>query len=101
MSLTNLVVSSGAICSVAGGADLTFATDGQTIANGLSLIVPADADYRVRRRAVFTYQPPKVAQATGEYTRDRKSVSYTLPMSWLTGKWFSILSVLTARCILS
>lgn len=80
MSLVNLTVKSGATMAPTGGTDLVFAPDGQTVQNGISLIVPGDATYATRRRSVMKYTPASVIQQTGMYRREVKTLSYTLPM---------------------
>jgi hypothetical protein len=85
MSLKNMVVKSGATLAPTGGSDLTFADDGVTVPNGVHLTVPAVSDYKVRPTATFRYRPPTL-QTDGTYTRDKKSASFTVPMTRADGK---------------
>lgn len=86
MGLQALAVSSGATLAPSGGSTLTFAPDGQTVQNGVSLIVPADPLFTTRRRCVFKYAPATVVQSTGGYKRESKSVSYTQPIVLANGQ---------------
>lgn len=85
MGLKNMSLQSGATSSVSGGSAQVFADDGVTIQNGLHLIVPADTDYQTRRSATIKYRPPTVDPKTGSYSKDKKSISYTLPQVLTNG----------------
>lgn len=85
MSLKNASLLTGATVSATGGTALVFADDGVTVPNGVHLVVPATADYRVRQNATCKFRPPALL-ADGSYTRDKKSVSYTVPQILASGK---------------
>lgn len=84
MGLKSLTIKHGATNSVAGGSDFVFADDGVTITNGVHLVVPATTDYSVRESATWKFRPPTLLP-TGVYTRDKKSVSFTVPMTLASG----------------
>lgn len=79
MALKNMSLVTGATIGVSGGSALVFADDGQTIQNGVHLVVPADADYATRRQLTAKYRPPTVNPATGSYGKDKKSIVYVKP----------------------
>lgn len=81
MGLKTMSVQEGAVTvSATGGTTLTFAEDGQTIQNGVHLIVPADSDYATRRSLTVKYRPPTLNPKTGSYTKDKKSMVFTRPV---------------------
>jgi len=80
MGLKTMSLLAGGTVSTSGGTAQVFADDGVTIANGVHLIVPADADYQTRKSATVKYRPPTTDPKTNSYTKDKKSISYTLPM---------------------
>lgn len=86
MGLKTMSLLSGATISASGGTALAFADDGQSIQNGVHLIVPADADYQTRRMVTAKYRPPTINPTTGTYSKDKKSVSLTLPLVLSDGK---------------
>lgn len=85
MGIQTMTIKKGGTMSVTGGTDQVFASDGQTVQNGVHLVVPATADYRVREHAVAKYQPP-VLSPQGAYSRDRKSFTYTVPFITAKGE---------------
>jgi len=85
MSLSNMVLLTGATLAATGGSNLTFANTGTTVTNGVNLTVPATADYRVRQQCTFKYKAPRI-QTDGSYLRDSKSVSYNVPLILASGK---------------
>lgn len=86
MGLKNMSLLSGATVSATGGTALAFATDGQSIPNGIHLVVPADSDYQTRRVATAKYRPPTLDVKTGAYGKDKKSISLALPQVLTDGK---------------
>lgn len=86
MALKNMSLLTGATISASGGSALVFASDGQTIQNGVHLVVPADADYQTRRQATFKYRAPTLDPKTGSMSKDKKSMSYVLPTVLSTGQ---------------
>jgi len=80
MALKNMSLLAGATVSASGGTAQVFADDGVTIQNGLHLVVPADADYQTRKNATVKYRPPTIDSKTGKYSKDKKSISYTIPV---------------------
>jgi len=85
MGLKNMSLLTGATISATGGTAQVFADNGVTIQNGVQLVVPATADYRVRQNATAKYRAP-VLNTDGTYTRDKKSISYTVPQILASGK---------------
>lgn len=85
MGLKNMSLLTGATLAASAGTALVFADDGTTIVNGVHLVVPATADYRVRQSATAKYRAPKILP-DGTYTRDSKSISYNVPLILATGK---------------
>jgi hypothetical protein len=86
MSLKNMSLLTGATyVAVTGGAAHVFSDDGVSITNGVHLIVPATADYRVRQSATAKYKPPSVDNS-GVYSKDKKTISYTVPIILASGK---------------
>lgn len=85
MGLKNMSLSTGATISATGGTAIVFADDGVTVQNGVHLVVPATADYRVRESATAKFRPP-VVDNDGQYSRDKKSISYNVPMVTAAGK---------------
>jgi len=85
MGLKNMSLLAGGTVSATGGTAQVFADDGITIQNGVHLVVPADADYQTRRSATAKYRAPVVDPKTGTYTKDKKSISYTVPVVLASG----------------
>lgn len=86
MGLKNMSLQTGATgCTVTAGSAMVFSDDGTTIQNGVHLVVPATADYRVRQSATAKYRAPAL-QPDGSYTRDKKSISYNVPLILASGK---------------
>lgn len=80
MSVRNASILSGSTyVAPTGGTAFVFADDGVSIQNGVHLTVPATADYTVRESATLKYKPPSL-QPDGTYTRDKKSISYNVPI---------------------
>ena len=75
----------GATLAASAGTAIVFADDGTTITNGVHLVVPATADYRVRQSCTAKYKAPRIL-ADGTYLRDSKSISYNVPLILATGK---------------
>lgn len=85
MGLKNMSLLASGTVSTTGGTAQVFAEDGVTIANGVHLIVPADADYRTRRQCTVKYRAPSLDTKTGSYTKDKKSMTYVIPEVLATG----------------
>lgn len=80
MGLKTMSLLASATVSASGGTAQVFASDGQTVTNGVHLIVPADTDYKTRRQLTAKYRVPTVDPKTGVYGKDKKSISYTTPV---------------------
>lgn len=80
MGLKDMTLTQNPTIVVSGGQPVVFAEDGMTVANGLHLIVPADADYQTRRMATVKYRPPTLDPKTGVYGKDKKSISFVQPL---------------------
>jgi len=85
MGLKNMSLLAAATVTPSGGTAQVFADDGVTIQNGLHLIVPADTDYQTRRQATVKYRAPALNAQTGVYGKDKKSISYAVPVVLSTG----------------
>jgi len=86
MGLKNMTLSAGVTLTPSGGTNQVFADDGITIQNGVHLIVPADTDYETRRQATAKYRPPAYNANDGSYGKDKKSISYAVPIVLASGK---------------
>lgn len=86
MGLKSMSLLAGATISASGGTALAFAEDGQSISNGVHLIVPADTDYQTRRQVTAKYRPPALDARTGVYGKDKKSISLSKPMTLASGQ---------------
>lgn len=80
MGLKTMSLLTGASLAATGGTALVFAEDGQTIQNGVHLIIPADADYQTRRSVTAKYRPPTLNAKTGAYGKDKKSICLVQPV---------------------
>lgn len=86
MGLKSMSLLAGATVAASGGSAQVFADDGVTISNGLHLIVPDDTDYQTRRQATVKYRPPVLDVKTGAYGKDKKSISYAVPVVLSDGR---------------
>lgn len=86
MGLKSMSLLASASVSASGGTALVFADDGVTIQNGLHLIVPADTDYQTRRQVTAKYRQPTLDPKTATYSKDKKSISLSLPMVLTDGR---------------
>lgn len=87
MTLKNLSISKGAT-SVApsGGTALAFVDDGVTIPNGVHLVAPSTANAAVRENITFRMKPASLVSSTGEFTKNVRSCSLTIPVLLASGK---------------
>jgi len=79
MGLKNMSLKAGSSIGASGGTDQVFAETGITIQNGLQLMVPADTDYQTRRTCTIKYRPPTLDPKTGRFSKDKKTMVYTVP----------------------
>lgn len=86
MGLKNMALATSATVTATGGVPISFADDGVTVQNGLHLIVPADTDYATRRQATVKYRPPTLDPKTGAYGKDKKSISFAVPLILPSGQ---------------
>lgn len=86
MGLKNMSLLTGGTVATTGGTALAFADDGVSVANGLHLIVPADADYQTRRQLTAKYRPPTLDPKTGSYGKDKKSLTLAQPVVLSDGR---------------
>jgi len=84
MTLRAMSLLTGATITPSGGTAKVFADDGVTVQNGVHLVVPATTDYRVRENVTFKYKPPTLLN-TGVYTRDKKEITFVIPMLLASG----------------
>lgn len=80
MALKNMSLLASATITATGGTPQVFADTGTTIANGIQLVVPADADYQTRRGVTAKFRPPTLNAATNSYGKDKKSLTYVKPL---------------------
>lgn len=80
MGLKNMSLLTGATIAVSGGTPLVFADDGVTIQNGVHLVVPSDTSFVSRRQCTVKYKPPTVDVNTGTFGKEKKTVSFTVPI---------------------
>jgi hypothetical protein len=81
----SLTVSTGATNAATGGTSLVLTGDGTTIQNGKHFNVPATTNYATRQSATFKFRAPTV-DSQGVYSRDKKEVSYNVPIVLASGK---------------
>lgn len=86
MGLKTMSLLASATVSASGGTALVFADDGVTIQNGLHLIIPADTDYQTRRQATVKFRPPTLDAKTATFSKDKKSISFSKPMTLADGR---------------
>ena len=86
MGLKNMSLLAGTTVSSTGGTAVVFTDDSVSIQNGVHLVVPADADYQTRRSVTAKCKPPTVDAVTGVYSKDKKSLTLTLPLVLPSGK---------------
>lgn len=79
MSLQNLTTKADGTIAVSGGTDVVYAPDGMFVSNGISLTVPAVAEFRKRPRVTAKSSMPVYDQAKQTFSRQKTSVSLTLP----------------------
>lgn len=80
MGLKNMSLLTAATVAATGGSALAFSDNGVTIPNGVQLVVPLDADYQTRRSVTAKYRPTTIDAKTGAYSKDKKTMSYTIPI---------------------
>lgn len=86
MGIKSISLLTGATLSASGGSALAFADDGQSIPNGVHLVVPGDTDYQTRRQATVKYRPPTLDARTGVFGKDKKTVSLVQPVVLASGQ---------------
>ena len=85
MGIRTMTISTGATMAPTGGSNMVFADDGTTVQNGVHIVVPATADYRVRENATVKYRAPTL-NADGSYSKDKKSITFVVPIILASGK---------------
>lgn len=87
MSLKNMTLKEGGSTTPTfDGTSLVFSDDGITIANGVHLICTTDQEFQDRRAVTAKYRPPTTDPRTGQYGKDRKTMSLTRPMVLADGR---------------
>lgn len=86
MGLRNMSLAEAATVATTGGTPLTFTDNGVSIQNGLQVVVPTDTDYATRRQATFKVRPAALDPKTGAYGKDKKSVSFAIPIVFSDGR---------------
>lgn len=85
MGLKSMSLLAGATISASGGTALAFADDGVSIQNGVHLIVAADS-FAERRQLTAKYRAATLDVKTGQYGKDKKSVSLAKPVTLTDGR---------------
>jgi hypothetical protein len=86
MGLKSMSLLSGATVAATGGAALAFSDNGVSISSGLQLVVPSDTDFQTRRVVTAKVRPATLDAKTGEYGKDKKSLSLSKPIVLSTGR---------------
>lgn len=90
MSLTNAVFKTGATWTPTGGTDLTLASDGRVVQNGISTIVTNDTNLLTRRSITFAASLPALPVSVGAYGKlGRNKATYTIPFIAADGKLYT------------
>lgn len=84
MGLKNMTLKEGGTLAVSSGTNIAFADEGTSIQNGVRLIVPATADYRVRESVVAKVRPATI-QSDGSYSKLKRSLTFTVPFILANG----------------
>lgn len=84
MSLRNATLKSGATLAPTGGTDYIFADDFVAVPNGVHLIVPSVADYRVRPSLTAKCRVA-VQLPSGSWKREKKSLVFAIPIIQANG----------------
>lgn len=86
MTLQASIVKDGASAMTpTGGSDMTFTSDGTTVANGVHLANAAQTDFRIRENLTAKNRNP-VLGVDGVYSKDKKSITYVEPKILASGK---------------
>lgn len=86
MALKNMSLLASATVSASGGSALAFTDDGVAIPGGVHLVASGDTDYQTRRSCTAKYKAPSLDPVSGQYGKDKKSISLTKPIVLSTGK---------------
>lgn len=86
MGLKTMSLLSGATVAATGGTALNFVDDGVSIANGLRLACTSDTDYATRRQVTFKLRPSTRDTKTGNWTKDKKSITLVRPRPQTDGQ---------------
>lgn len=89
MALSAAVIKTGASWSATGGTDLTFALDGRSVKDGISLVVPADTNLITRRSLECRAIMPALAATASSFAKlGRNYLSYRVPFVAADGKLY-------------
>jgi len=94
MPIKGAVLKSGASAlTVTGGTNKTFTDDGVSVANGVHVSNAAQADFRIRENITVKVKQPTLS-STGEYSKDKKTVTIVTPTLLANGKTtFSLIRI--------
>lgn len=90
MSLVNAVFKSGAVWSATGGSDVTLASDGRSVVNGISTIVTGDTNLLTRRSVIFQASMPALPANVNAFGKlGRNTMKYSIPFIAADGKLYT------------
>jgi hypothetical protein len=81
----SLTLKEGSTYTPAGGSDVVFSRNGESIANGVVLGNVAELDFFAREKVIVTTRPPQL-QSDGEYSKLKVSAREIRPQVLASGK---------------
>lgn len=79
MPINGASIPENATLAPTGGTAKTFTSNGLTIKNGIQLIDASVTDFRIRPSVTLTVTPPYLNKAVGQWTKGKKTLSFTYP----------------------
>jgi hypothetical protein len=86
MPLNGMILKKAGANSVTGGTDVTYTEDGQEVPNGTHLVDSSVTDFRTRSNIKLQNRIPTYNSLTGEYSKDKKTVTLVCPKILESGK---------------
>lgn len=86
MGLKTVDLKAGPEFTLTGGISLAFAEDGVTIPNGIHMVCTVDTDFTTRRQLTAKVRQPTLDPKTGQFSKDKKSISVSVPFTDGSGK---------------
>lgn len=81
-----ILLKDGTLAPATGGTAVTFQPDGQQVANGVHVVDTSVTDTRVQTNITIKNRPSSYNNATGEFTKDKKSIVIVEPVILASGK---------------